>query len=145
MVFIRFVTLFISLALFPASSVWAAGAKSPEGLAFVLANAYRSGDSAAIVALHYFIPGQYALADKQRIAARGNWRRLIKQYRLSGYRVSMLSMRDREIARRGLKPVKKLVMTLARRGSSEKRSANLIIVHVDGGFFVIDRNSVLQE
>ncbi len=140
MVFIRLIILTASIALFPVSSAWAAGAKSPEALAIALANAYRHGDSAAIVALHYFIPNQYASPDAQRIAARGDWRRLLKQYRLSGYRVSMLSMSERRIERRGLLPVKKLVMTLAGRGSPEKRSVSFFIVHVAGGFFVIDRN-----
>lgn len=139
MVFIRFTVLVFSLAIFSVVPVRAAGAKSPEALAMALANAYRSGDSAEIVAMHHFVPNQSASVAEQQATARRDWRRLVQQYKLSGYRVGMLSASDRRADRPGLQPVKTLVINLVERRGTAKLSASYIIVNIGGNYYLVSR------
>lgn len=139
MVFIRLITLVFSLALFSLAPAWAAGAKSPEALAMVLASAYRSGDVAGIVAMHHFVATQSASVAEQRATARHDWRRLVQQYQLSGYRVSMLSASDRRLDHHGLKPVRTLVINLVERHGAEKYSAKHLVANISGSYFFISR------
>ncbi len=138
---IRLIPLLVTIVLFPIGSVWAAGANSPEALAMALANAYRNEDAAAIVALHHFLPSPNVTVAEQQITARRDWRALIQQFKISGYRVSMLSATDwqqfRALDHINLVPVKKSVITLVARHGAETQTANHYIGHVAGRYFFI--------
>ncbi len=138
---IRFITLLATLALFPISSIWAAGANSPEALAMAMANAHRSGDVGAIVALHHFVPTQNRSVAQQQAKARGEWRALIQQYQISGYRLSMLTAEDRRQFRTTDAPVKKLLITLVAYHGAEKQIANHYIIRVAGRYLFISRKN----
>jgi len=137
----RLMSLLATLLLFPIGSVWAAGANSPEALAMAMANAHRSGNVVAIVALHHFVPTQNMSVDEQRAIARGEWRALIKQFQISGYRLSMLSAVERRQFHApdydALVPVKKLIITLVARHGEGKQTVNHYIGHVAGRYVFI--------
>ncbi len=138
----RLIPLLVTFFLFPVGVVWAAGANSPEALAMTLANAYRSGDAAAIVALHHFVPSPNVTVAEQQITARRDWRALIQRFKISGYRVSMLSAKDWQQFRvpdhPNRVPVKKLVITLLARHGAETQAANHYIGRVAGRYFFIN-------
>jgi len=108
-------------------------------LALALANAYRRGDSAEIVAMHHFVARPNASVAEQRATAKRDWRRLVQQYQLSGYRVSMLTLSDRRIEHHGLQPVRRLVINLMERHGMARRSINRIISSVAGSYYLVSR------
>ncbi len=142
---IRLIPLLVTLVLLPVSSVWATGANSPEALAMALANAYRDGDAVAIVALHHFVPSPDAAVAEQKITARRDWRALLQQFQISGYRLSMLSAKDGQQFRATdfayPAPVKKLEITLMARHGGVKQMANHYIGRVAGRYFFIHQKS----
>lgn len=138
---IRFIALLVTLALLPINSIWAAGANSPEALAMAMANAHRSGDAGAVVALHHFVPTPNRSVAQQQATARGEWRALLQQYQISGYRLGMLTAEDRRQFRTTDAPVKKLLITLVARHGAEKQIANHYIIRVAGRYFFVSRKN----
>jgi len=142
MIQIRLIPLIVTLALFVMGPVWANGANSPEALAMAFANSHRSGDVAAIVALHHFVPTQQSSAAEQQALARREWRALIQQYQISGYRLSMLTAEERQHFRTndspGLAPVKKLVISLTARAGAEKQTSSHYVGRIAGRYLLIN-------
>ena len=138
----KFVSLLACCLLFSIGSVCAEAANSPEALAMAMANAHRSGNVSTIVALHHFIPSQNISTDEQRAIARREWRALIKQFQISGYRLSMLSAVEQQQFRTtdsaSLAPVKKLIITLVARHGEKKKTANHYIARVAGRYVFIE-------
>lgn len=141
----RFISFLAIFVLFPIGAAWGEGEKSPEALAMAVANALRSGNAAAIVALHHFVPTQYMPINEQRAIARREWRVLIMRFQISGYRLSMLSAVERQqflvSDYPDLVPVKKLIITLVARHGQEKQIANHYIGHIAGRYFIIEPNN----
>ena len=138
---VRPIPLIVALALFIMGPVWANGANSPEALAIAFASAHRSGDVAAIVALQHFVATQNVSVAEQQALARREWRALIQQYQISGYRLSMLTAKERQQFRTtgspGLAPVKKLVITLMMRTRAGKQTVSHYIGRVASRYYLI--------
>jgi len=143
MVQIRRVALILAFAMLSVgvAQAQASGAKSPEALGMALVNAYRSGDAETIVALHYFVPAAGAAIAEQQIPIRTEWRRLMRRYKLSGYRVTDLSAEERQrfnvAAQLSLAPIKKLIINLVAGNGAEQLSANRYIGSVSGDYFFV--------
>ena len=135
--------------LFSVGFAWAAGANSPEALAMAMANAHRSGNVGEIVALHHFVSTQNISVDEQRAIARREWRALLKQFQISGYRLSMLSAPERQqfstTDSASLVPVKKLIITLVARHGEGKQTVNHYIGHVAGRYLFIEPKKQIKQ
>jgi hypothetical protein len=129
--------LILSLFALAAFPVAAAGARSPEALAMAFVQAFRGGQVEHLVALHYYPGGQ---TDPAR--DRGAWRSLVKEYRLSGYRVANLDGTDRaRLARQQprpiLAPVKKFVAQLVSTHGGRQLVLERYIAAANGRFYFL--------
>ncbi len=115
----------------------AEGLRSPEAVAQSFAQAYRSGNADAIVALQFFIDDSNGVVAANRERERRAWLRQMRQQQMRSYRVDLLLAQDQGILPgQPRMPQKKLVVVYVS-GQQREPLEESYLIGLHGGFYYL--------